>query len=267
MEKFEELLCEKFGWQHNVTSIALNRTNKCQFYLNDGFHVGSIFKNTRLVERVESQYQDIRVFETEHIGKIMVLDGCVQICDELDDNYTLDMVKYILQEGREYQNVLILGAGDLVIPSYIVENLQNVKKITVVEIDEKVCKTVAKYFKFSGILDSEETRKKFTLKIEDGGKFVENAKNNKEIYDGVIIDCTDVDIEDAVASSLFNVPFYKNLRDIMAKGAIFSQQITDANSKKKFEKMIGEAGFVNPKFVFSETPEYSVSIPIGIVEK
>ena len=197
----------------------------------------------------------------------MVLDGCVQITDELDDNYTLDMIRFVVDPNKNYSNLLIIGAGDLVIPSYLVENRKNVKKITVVEIDEKVCQTVGKYFKFSSILNTEETRQFFTLKFEDGGKFVENAKNQKEIYDGIIIDCTDVDIEDSVASSLFNVQFYKNLREIMEKGAVFSQQITDTNSKKKFEKMIGEAGFVDPQFIFSETPEYSVCLPIGIVKK
>jgi len=245
----------------------LKRTSQSQFYLNDSLQIGQIFKNLRLLERVKSDYQDIRVFETELMGKIMVLDNNVQITNELDDNYTLDMIRLVIDPKQEYENILILGAGDLVIPSHLIAIYKNIKRLTVVEIDEKVCQIIAKYFSFSQILQKEDASKIFSLKIEDGGEFVKTAKINKEVYDGVIIDCTDVDVEGAVALSLFNVPFYKNLRDIMKEGAVFSQQITDSDSKKKFEKMIEEAGFVNPQFIYSETPEYSVCLPIGIVRK
>ena len=267
MNFFEEKLSELFNWTHCLTSISLKRTSQCQFYLNDGLQAGQILKNSRLLERVKSEYQDIRVFETELMGRIMVLDGCVQITNELDDNYTLDMIRFVIDPKKEYENVLILGAGDLVIPSHLMANYKNIKKLTVVEIDEKVCQIVGKYFSFSEILQKVDVSKVFSLKIEDGGEFVKTAKINNEVYDGVIIDCTDVDVEEAVALSLFNVPFYKNLREIMKEGAVFSQQITDLNSKKKFEKMVEEAGFVNPQFIFSETPEYSLCLPIGIVKK
>ena len=264
---FEEKLCEAFGWYNSVTSLILSRYSEGQFTMNDADTINVVQKNAKLLERVKSDYQDIRVFETEHMGRIMNLDGCVQISDELDDNYTLDMIKFVIEPEKEYQNVLILGGGDLVIPSHLIKNYKNVKKLTVCEIDEKVTSVVRKYFLFSEIFEREEVKKMFTLQIEDGGNFVKNAKNNNELYDGIIIDCTDVDLEDAVALSLFNVPFYQNLRDIMKEGAYFSQQVTDNNSKKKFQKMVLEAGFVDPKFIFCETPEYSVLLPIGVVQK
>lgn len=264
---FEENLCTIFDWHKNTTSIKFQHTDKRQFYLNDGYHCGVILKNSKLLERVKSPYQDIRVFDTEIMGRIMVLDGNVQISDELDDNYTIDMIKFVVDPAKTYEHLLILGAGDLVIPRYLHENYKNIKKITVVDIDRCVSETVRKYFKFAEVLEKEEVKKQIEFLYEDGALFVQNAKNNHMLFDGIIIDCTDVDVEDAVASSLFSVAFYSNLKDIMKKDVAFSQQISDSESMKKFEKMIKEAGFNDPKFIFSETPEYSVSLPIGIVRK
>lgn len=264
---FEESLCTLFDWHKNITSMKLQRTDKRQFYLNDGYHCGVMFKNSKLLERIRSPYQDIRVFDTELMGRIMVLDGNVQISDELDDNYTIDMIKFVVDPTKTYEHLLILGAGDLVIPRYLYENYKNIKKITVCDIDQCVSETVRKYFKFAEVLQQEEVKKQIEFLYQDGALFVQNAKNNHILFDGIIIDCTDVDIEDAVASSLFTVAFYSNIREIMKKDVVFSQQISDTESMKKFEKMIKEAGFNDPKFIFSETPEYSVSLPIGIVKK
>ena len=144
MNLFEEKLSELFNWSQCVTSISLKRTSQSQFYLNDSLQIGQIFKNLRLLERVKSDYQDIRVFETELMGKIMVLDNNVQITNELDDNYTLDMIRLVIDPKQEYENILILGAGDLVIPSHLIAIYKNIKRLTVVEIDEKVCQIIAK---------------------------------------------------------------------------------------------------------------------------
>lgn len=268
MDFFEEKLGSTFDFRSASTLMKFKRTLEGQFYLNDGYHVGVLLKNAQLLERVQSLYQDIRVFDTESMGRIMALDCCVQISNELDDNYTFDMIRFVIEPGKVYENILILGAGDLVIPSYLISNYRSsIKHVTVVEIDRFVCEIVKKYFKFSEILDREDSQSVFTLKFDDGANFVKYAKENSLKFDGIIIDCTDVDVEDGVASSLFTVQFYKNLREIMKNGVVFSQQISDTKSMKRFEIMIKEAGFTDFRFIFSETPEYSVLLPVGIVRK
>jgi len=84
------------------------------------------------------------------------------------------------------------------------------------------------------------------LIFKDGAEFVKERSdqieklqaaslNFKELqYDAVIIDCTDVCIEQAIAFSLFTEEFFRNLKVIMTEGAKFSQMLT----LKELEKEI-----------------------------
>lgn len=50
---------------------------------------------------------------------------------------------------------MIIGAGDLYVPNYLLEKFAGVKKITVCEIDEKVPEIVRKYFGVEELVDRE----------------------------------------------------------------------------------------------------------------
>jgi spermidine synthase len=54
----------------------------------------------------------------------------------LEDNYTIDLCKLIVEPEKTYDHILIIGAGDLYVPNYLLEKFPGVKKITVCEIDE-----------------------------------------------------------------------------------------------------------------------------------
>lgn len=101
----------------------------------------------------------------------------------------------------------------------------------------------------------------------DGAEFVKNCFNNKISFDAVIIDNTDVYLENAVSKSLFTVEFYKNIFSTLKNGAAFSQQVSDENCKKEFEKMVNEAGFSDISYIYSNTPEYSTPLPLGIAKR
>jgi spermidine synthase len=266
LRKTEELFCDEFGWKNCISSIFLQRGKATQFFLNNDCNVGTIFKNMKFVWRERSKFQDIRVYDTLEMGRILILDGNIQISNELEDNYTKDMTQYIVQKDIEYNEILIIGGGDLVICTYLLENYPNIKHITVVEIDDRVCEVVKKYFSSGETAKKEIETGRFTLIFNDGAEFAKQALFEKKKFDGIIIDCTDVDVEDSAACSLFTVPFYQNILHLLNKNALFSQQVSDVQSKVKFEKMVYEAGFRETKIVFSDTPEYSVSLPIGIAK-
>lgn len=54
----------------------------------------------------------------------------------MEDNYTIDLCKLIVEPEKTYDHILIIGAGDLYVPNYLLEKFPGVKKITVCEIDE-----------------------------------------------------------------------------------------------------------------------------------
>lgn len=94
------------------------------------------------------------------------------------------------------------------------------------EIDERVVENVRKHFKMSDNINVAIEKGRLNVVYEGGAEYAQYLSNQGIFVDGVIIDCTDVWLEDSVASSLFTVEFYKALHTCMNKGARFSQQLS-----------------------------------------
>lgn len=105
------------------------------------------------------------------MGRIMTLDGYVQITDGLDDNYTVDMTKEILANRKEMDHMLVIGGGDLQIANYILVNCPQVKKITVCEIDERVVANCRKFFSFSERVNKAIEEGQLNIVHEDGAAY------------------------------------------------------------------------------------------------
>ena len=108
---------------------------------------------------------------------------------------------------------------------------------------------------------------KLEIVYRDGAEFLKEC-NAKEIkFDAIIIDNTDVYLENALSKSLFTVEFYIDVLNGLKQGACFSQQVSDENCKKEFEKMVRLAGFRDINYIYSNTPEYSCPLPLGIAKR
>src|ERR1700709_2933405 len=73
---------------------------------------GQRFLVTRELARVKSEFQDITIFESSSHGRVMVLDGVIQIT-ERDEFVYQEMLTHVplLAHGAA-ETVLIIGAGD-----------------------------------------------------------------------------------------------------------------------------------------------------------
>jgi spermidine synthase len=73
---------------------------------------GQRFLVKRELARVQSDFQDIVIFDSTSHGRVMVLDGCIQIT-ERDEFVYQEMLAHVplLAHGAA-KNVLIIGAGD-----------------------------------------------------------------------------------------------------------------------------------------------------------
>src|SRR6202046_3132168 len=73
---------------------------------------GQRFLVMRELARVKSEFQDIAIFESSSHGRVMVLDGVIQIT-EADEFVYQEMLTHVplLAHGAA-ENVLIIGAGD-----------------------------------------------------------------------------------------------------------------------------------------------------------
>src|ERR1700709_2203419 len=73
---------------------------------------GQRFLVTRELARVKSDFQDIVILESASHGRVMVLDGVIQIT-EADEFVYQEMLAHVpLLAHGSAENVLIIGAGD-----------------------------------------------------------------------------------------------------------------------------------------------------------
>jgi len=266
MRKAEEILCSFFGWENCSGSILIDRGASRQTLLNTYNESATLFKGLKLIHREMTDYQDLRVYDSKELGRVLCLDGMVQIADQLDDNYSTDLSRLIVRKGERYENLLIIGAGDMIIPNLLLNDHDfDIGRITVVEIDEKVFTNAKKFFKCLEDVQKHITSGKLEIVFADGAKYLKARKTEGITYDGIIIDNTDVFFE--AAMSLFTGEFYSNIYSCLKIGAAFSQQVSDEKVKAKWESMVKSVGFRDLSFVYSKTPEYSAVLPIGSATK
>ena len=130
-------------------------------------------------------HQRLRVFENPTFGRVMTLDGVVQVT-EADNFIYHEMLTHvpILAHGAA-RRVLIVGGGDGGIAREVLKH-QGVAQLTMVEIDGTVvdfCKSHLPSIS-AGAFDDP----RLDLVIADGADFM---RMNADLYDVIIIDSTD----------------------------------------------------------------------------
>jgi spermidine synthase len=177
---------------------------------------GQRFRFTRQLARVQSPFQDIAIFDTDSHGRVMTLDGVVQIT-ERDEFVYQEMLTHVplLAHGAA-QNVLIIGAGDGGVLKHVLMH-QNVARAVMVEIDGAVI-DIAKNF-LPGIGGAAWTDPRATVIVGDGIDYVAQAPDNA--FDVIIVDSTD---PIGVGEALFTDAFYRDAARILtARGIIVNQ--------------------------------------------
>ncbi len=130
-----------------------------------------------------SRYQHIQVFDTYDFGRMLVLDGKIQLTERDEPFYHEMLVHVPMFSHPSPRKVLIVGGGD---GGSLREVLKHdVDEVVVVELDEEVVRVSRE---FIGIDRGAFDDPRVTLLIEDGIEFVRNAG---ERFDVMIVDGTD----------------------------------------------------------------------------
>lgn len=178
----------------------------------------------------------------------------------------MDLTGLVVQKDKAYEHILVIGAGDMLIPNYLLNN-PLVSKVTVCELDKCVTDSVRKYFSISSNIEKNIESGRLTLIFRDGSKFVEEESAKGSQYDGVVIDNSDVDYINSPAAVLFTPTFFSFVKDILKQGASFSQQTSSPAVNKIWNQRVQEAGFSKLSTFLSFTPEYSTDLPLGKATK
>lgn len=114
--------------------------------------------------------------------------------------------------GKEPENILILGGGDGLLASQIIEFYKNVNTITLVEIDPAMIKLATNYRPLSQLNQQAFKNKKVNIIIDDAFTYI--AKDKKK-YDAIFIDFPFPRSFDL--SRLYSIEFYKRVKNRLTK--------------------------------------------------
>lgn len=241
------------------------------YYLQNEYEYETVlFKGFKLIHQEQTKYQDLKIFDTGDIfGRILSLDNMIQNGTKImgdEDFYTIDLTNLVLEKGKTYERILIIGAGDMIIPKYILDNF-DVKKLIMAEIDDRVIENTKKYFDYYKSIEPFIQDGRFEVNVTDGSKFVKDSEDNS--YDGIIIDNSDVYLFEGPAANLFNEEFYTNLRRVLKSGSRFSQQVSEEKIKLRWIDIVSKCNFDKERFTFKNctTKEYSQLLPLASAQK
>ncbi len=171
-----------------------------------------VYDVEKVLYKAKSNFQDIMVIENPFFGKMLILDGVVQIT-ERDEFFYHEMLVHVLMHSHPHpQNIVVVGGGDGGAVREVLKH-ESVKKVYFIEIDEDVINVSKKFFPdvACGIEDP-----KVEIKCMDGAEFVKERNGDIDI---IIVDSTDII---GFAKSLFTVEFFKSVKNALADDGMFA---------------------------------------------
>jgi spermidine synthase len=170
-----------------------------------------VYDVEHILHKSKSPFQEIMVIENPHFGRMLILDGVVQITAR-DEFFYHEMLVHVLMHAHPNpKKVIVIGGGDGGVVREVLKH-ESVEKIYFIEIDEEVINVSKKYFPevASGVDD-----KRVEIKCMDGAEFVKGREGDIDV---VIVDSTDII---GFAKSLFTVEFFKSVKDSLSADGMF----------------------------------------------
>ncbi|WBV41708.1 polyamine aminopropyltransferase [Pseudoroseomonas cervicalis] len=177
---------------------------------------GQRFLVKRELARVQSEFQDIMIFESYSHGRVMLLDGVTQITEKDEFVYQEMLTHVPLLAHGEAKRVLIIGAGDGGVLKRVLQH-RNVEKAVMVEIDGEVIRLCKEHM--PDIAGDAWNDPRAEVIVGDGIDYVRKAESGS--FDVVIVDSTD---PIGVGEVLFTDEFYANAARLLSdRGLIVNQ--------------------------------------------
>jgi spermidine synthase len=177
--------------------------------------VSQSFKVARVIHREKTDFQDLVIFENKLMGRILALDGVVQLT-EGDEFFYHEMMGHVpVMAHGGAKRALIIGGGDGGLLREVLRH-RSIERVVMVEIDPYVIELSKKFLRAVPGRAFEDPRAEIV--IADGAKYVAETA---ERYDVIMIDSTD---PVGPGEVLFTAAFYGNCKRCMKPGGIMVTQ-------------------------------------------
>lgn len=224
---------------------------------NEGF--GVAVKIDKHLAGCKSEFQQIDVFDTVNVGRMLVLDGVIQLTEFDEFAYQEMMAHLPLFSHPNPARVLVIGGGDGGVLREIAKH-DCVETIDICEIDAQVI-ALSKEYLPSLSCGYDDPRVK--VHVADGSEFIKTRKN---YYDVIIVDSSD---PIGPGEGLFNEAFYTGMKGALAANGIIASQSesvylhmpTIKHLLKITGKLFKEAGYGH--FLVPSYPTGSIGACLG----
>jgi len=173
-----------------------------------------------LVASVETEFQRIDIVDTEVFGRVLLLDGHVQLSTMDERAYHEALVQIPLLNMASPKAALVVGGGDGGVIRELCRH-SSIEHIDIAEIDAGVVETCRTFMPELSNGAFEDPR--VHLHITDAFLF---AKETTRKYDLIVVDSTDVyeDEEGGLSEQLFTDNFYRDCLAALADGGVVVTQ-------------------------------------------
>lgn len=202
---------------------------------------------------VTSAYQRIQILDTPAFGRILLLDGHIQLTELDEAAYHESLVHIPLGSVPEPRRVLVIGGGDGGVLREVLKH-PSIERVDMIEIDEAVVTTCQEFMPF--VSDGAFDDPRVHLTIGDAFPYV---KQDLQPYDLIVVDSTDTyeDENDAISEMLFTKEFYEDCRRLLSPTGMLITQADNLvfcpYSLAEIQSLLGS--------VFAKTGSYSAIIP------
>jgi spermidine synthase len=203
----------------------------------------------------KSEFQDILVFQSTKYGRVLVLDGAIQLTERDEFSYQ-EMITHIpVFAHPNPKRICVIGGGDGAVLTQLIKH-KNVEKIVLCEIDQLVIETSKKYFPnfLPGWNDP-----RVEVVVRDGFQYL---RENPNTFDCILVDSSDPN--EGPAQTLFSKEFFTLLRDALTDEGIICTQAESIWLHLQFiSSLLSSAKdlFHTARYAYTTIPSY----PSGVI--
>ena len=247
-------LLAEAAYSQTASTSSKHHHNIGEYFPETGFYQGLRIKDSQPLMRKQSPYQLIEVHYNPHFGKILVLDGVLQLTERDGNAYNEMMAHLPLMQHPNPKRVLVIGGGD----GYVVQEVlkhESVVHVDHVDLDEDVIQVCKQMFPWGAVWDDPRV----TLHIQDGAVFLDQVAD--QTYDVIIQDSSDPWTYDEFgaqvelpSSVLYSVDHFANLyRKLKPDGVLNIQAETlqlpsDLEAIAKWRDLAIHVGFLEARY-------------------
>jgi len=171
-------------------------------------------KVTRKLAERQSAFQKIEIYQTQSLGRMLVLDGVIQLTESDEFAYHEMFAHVPMAVHAGARTALVIGGGDGGLLRELAR-YPSLERIDVCEIDADVIELSKLHLPFTACgFDDPRVR----VRVGDGARF---ARDSAGVYDLVLVDSSD---PVGPAEVLFRRPFFESLAHaIRPGGAVLTQ--------------------------------------------